>query len=129
MILRATGKKGVPQGGVISPWLSNVYLNEVDRMLEKAIRTTRFGQYTYVQYARFADDLVILIDAYRRHGWLVQAGKSEYGKSWRNCELRSMKTRAGWSIWQRERALPSWDLNIAAFGAVIGRGDRTMRRS
>ena len=73
MILRATGKKGVPQGGVISPLLSNVYLNEVDRMLEKAIAATRYGQYTYVQYARFADDLVILIDAYRRHGWLVQA--------------------------------------------------------
>ena len=73
MILKATGKKGVPQGGVISPLLSNVYLNEVDRMLEKAMATTRYGQYTYVQYARFADDLVILIDAYRRHGWLVQA--------------------------------------------------------
>src|ERR1022692_318583 len=71
MILKATGKKGVPQGGVISPLLSNVYLNEVDRMLEKAMATTRYGQYTYVQYARFADDLVILIDAYRRHGWLV----------------------------------------------------------
>jgi len=42
-------------------------------MLEKAIAATRYGQYTYVQYARFADDLVILIDAYRRHGWLVQA--------------------------------------------------------
>ena len=58
---------------MISPLLSNLYLNEVDRMLEKAIATTRNGQYTYVQYARFADDLVILIDAYRRHGWLVQA--------------------------------------------------------
>ena len=34
-------------------------------MLEKAIATTRRGKYTYVQYARFADDLVILIDAYR----------------------------------------------------------------
>jgi RNA-directed DNA polymerase len=40
-ILKATGKKGVPQGGVISPVLSNLYLNEVDRMLEKAIQTTR----------------------------------------------------------------------------------------
>ena len=39
MILKATGKKGVPQGGVISPLLSNVYLNEVDQMLEKAIAT------------------------------------------------------------------------------------------
>ena len=73
MILKATGKKGVPQGGVISPVLSNVYLNEVDRMLEKAIETTRYGKYTAVQYARFADDLVILIDAHRRHDWLVKA--------------------------------------------------------
>ena len=62
MMLKATGEKGVPQGGVISPLLSNLYLTEVDRMLEKAIATTRRGQYTHVQYARFADDLVILIE-------------------------------------------------------------------
>jgi RNA-directed DNA polymerase len=73
MILKATGKKGVPQGGVISPVLSNLYLNEVDRMLERATKTTRFKQYTAVQYARFADDLVILVDAYPRHDWLVAA--------------------------------------------------------
>ncbi len=73
MMLKATGKKGVPQGGVISPLLSNVYLTEVDRMLEKAITTTRRGQYTHVQYARFADDLVILVDSHPRHDWLVRA--------------------------------------------------------
>jgi RNA-directed DNA polymerase len=69
MMLKATGEKGVPQGGVISPLLSNLYLTEVDRMLEKAIRTTRRREYTNVQYARFADDLVILIDAHPRHDW------------------------------------------------------------
>ena len=73
MILKATGKKGVPQGGVISPVLSNLYLNEVDRMLERAMKATRFKQYTAVQYARFADDLVILVDAHPRHDWLVAA--------------------------------------------------------
>jgi RNA-directed DNA polymerase len=73
MMLKVTGEKGVPQGGVISPLLSNLYLTEVDRMLERAMATTRYGKYTAVQYARFADDLVILIDAHPRHDWLVQA--------------------------------------------------------
>src|SRR5260221_7229583 len=68
--LKASGKKGVPQCGVISPLLSNLYLNEVDNMLERAREGTRNGKYTYIEYARFADDLVILIDAYKRHDWL-----------------------------------------------------------
>jgi RNA-directed DNA polymerase len=73
VVLKASGKKGVPQGGVISPLLSNLYLNEVDRMLERAREVTRNGKYTYIEYARFADDLVILIDAYKRHHWLIGA--------------------------------------------------------
>ena len=73
MILKASGKKGVPQGGVISPLLSNLYLNEVDRMLERAKEVTRRGKYTYVTYARYADDLVILVDAFPQHDWLLKA--------------------------------------------------------
>jgi RNA-directed DNA polymerase len=73
LMLKANGQRGVPQGGVISPLLSNLYLTEVDRMLERARETTRYGKYTYIEYARFADDLVILIDAYQRHDWLMVA--------------------------------------------------------
>jgi RNA-directed DNA polymerase len=73
MMLKASGKKGVPQGGVISPLLSNLYLNEVDKMLERAKETTRNGRYTYIEYVRYADDLVILVDAYPRHDWLLRA--------------------------------------------------------
>ena len=72
-ILKTSGSKGVPQGGVISPLLSNLYLTEVDRMLERAKEVTRRGKYTYLEYARFADDLVILVDAYRDHDWLLHA--------------------------------------------------------
>ena len=75
-ILKASGKKGVPQGGVISPMLSNLYLNEVDRMLERAREVTRTGEYTHVEYARFADDLVILIDGHPRQNWLLEAVKT-----------------------------------------------------
>jgi RNA-directed DNA polymerase len=62
LIMKATGSKGVPQGGVISPLLSNLYLNEVDRMLDRAREVTREDRWTRVQYARFADDLVVLVD-------------------------------------------------------------------
>jgi RNA-directed DNA polymerase len=73
LMLTASGKQGVPQGGVISPLLSNIYLTEVDRMLERAKEATRWGKYTYVEYARFADDLVVLIDAHPRKRWLLGA--------------------------------------------------------
>ena len=42
-------------------------------MLERAKEATRNGKYTYVEYARFADDLVVLIDAHPRHDWLQKA--------------------------------------------------------
>jgi len=77
IMLKANGRYGVPQGGVISPLLSNIYLNEVDRMLERAkettVEVTLDGKYTRIEYARFADDLVILIDAHQRHDWLLPA--------------------------------------------------------
>jgi RNA-directed DNA polymerase len=73
MILKASGKRGVPQGGVISPLLSNLYLDQVDRMLERAKEVTRYGQWDAVEYARFADDLVILVDYHPRHRWLQAA--------------------------------------------------------
>jgi hypothetical protein len=72
LILAATGAKGVPQGGVISPLLSNVYLNEVDRMLERAKEVTREGEWTRIQYARFADDLVVLVDGQPPHERLLR---------------------------------------------------------
>jgi RNA-directed DNA polymerase len=48
-----TSSAGTPQGGVISPLLSNVYLNELDR-----IWTTTCGHLG--QLVRYADDFVIL---------------------------------------------------------------------
>lgn len=58
---------------MISLLLSNLDLTEVDRMLERAKEATRAGTYTYVEYVRFADALVILVDAHPRHDWLLQA--------------------------------------------------------
>jgi RNA-directed DNA polymerase len=71
LILKAYSKKGIPQGGVISPLLANIYLNEVDKMLEKAKEVTRQGKYINIEYVRFADDIVILVNDYYK--WLTEA--------------------------------------------------------
>ena len=97
-MLKATGKKGVPQGGVISPLLSNLYLNEVDRMLEKAVQVTRRGKSTKVQYARFADDMVILIDAERQSDWLVEAVNRRLREEFAKLHVAIKRTKVGWLI-------------------------------
>ena len=79
-ILKVTGKKGVPQGGPLSPLLSNLYLNEVDEMLERAKEVTRHGKYTRIEYARFADDLVILVDARLQNDNLLKAVEKRLGE-------------------------------------------------
>ena len=45
-ILKASGRKGVPQGGVRSPLLSTRYRTEVDKMLARAKEVTRQGTST-----------------------------------------------------------------------------------
>jgi RNA-directed DNA polymerase len=72
-ILKSSGSRGVPQGGVISPVLSNIYLNEVDRMLQRAQEVKSFGEWTAMEYVRFADDGVVLVDWHPRQTWLFDA--------------------------------------------------------
>lgn len=53
MILKATGSSGVPQGGPLSPLLSNLYLTRIDWMFEKArIQTNKIG-YDEINYHRW----------------------------------------------------------------------------
>jgi len=84
MILKSSGRRGVPQGGVISPLLSNIYLNEVDRMLQRAKDVTCDEKRTRVEYVRFADDLVVMVDSHPRYAWLFAALqkrlREEFGK-------------------------------------------------
>jgi len=51
-------KKGTPQGGVISPLLANVYLDQLDAEWVKHGMTKRFGP--NAQMVRYADDIVVL---------------------------------------------------------------------
>jgi RNA-directed DNA polymerase len=87
MILKASGTRGVPQGGVISPLLSNLYLNGVDKLLERAKEVTRTGKWTAIEYARFADDLVVLVDSHPQKRWLQVAVEKRLREEVGNLEL------------------------------------------
>jgi RNA-directed DNA polymerase len=73
LILKANGHKGVPQGGIISPLLSNLYLNVVDEMMERARETTRRKGYDNIDFVRSADDMVILVHGHPKEDWLLAA--------------------------------------------------------
>ena len=52
--------EGTPQGGVISPLLANIYLNELDTIWVKKKMNDRYEQ--NARLIRFSDDMVILTD-------------------------------------------------------------------
>ena len=55
------GNIGVPQGGIISPLLTNIYLHEMDMFLENAYIKTQTNHVPVpVGYVRYADDFVVL---------------------------------------------------------------------
>jgi RNA-directed DNA polymerase len=72
---------------VISPLLSNIYLNKVDKMLERAKEVTQ-DKYTHLEYARFADDLVVLVDEYERHDWIVKAANKRLREEFTKLQIQ-----------------------------------------
>jgi hypothetical protein len=78
VIVHASGRQGVPRANGLSPVFSHVYLTEVDRMLERAKAVTRHQQPTYVEYARFVADVVVLRAGHHAHHirWRFQTSRS-----------------------------------------------------
>ena len=110
---------GTPQGGVISPLLANIYLNQLDR-----IWTTRCSQLGVL--IRYADDLVAMCrsesaarEALRRLGWvmnrlglklhpaktrLVDLRRGKGSFVFLGCTIRkkrSIQRKPGWHFMQR----------------------------
>ncbi len=56
--VHVTGK-GTPQGGIVSPLLANVYLNELDQWIKKWTEGPKGGPESWT-YVRYADDFMIL---------------------------------------------------------------------
>lgn len=71
--LKMSGKIGVGQGSPLSPILANLYLNDIDKMLEKAKEVTSNGSYKNVEYVRFADDLTVLVSSHPTQQWIISA--------------------------------------------------------
>jgi group II intron reverse transcriptase/maturase len=74
LILKTTGKIGVPQGGPLSPLAANIYLNDVDWYFDGIRRKTAAGEYEAVNYHRFADDIVVTVSGHHtKQGWAERA--------------------------------------------------------
>lgn len=69
-IIKVGGNVGVQQGGPFSPLAANIYLNEIDWYFDDIRQKTAYKGYEYVNYHRFADDIVITVsDHYSKSGW------------------------------------------------------------
>jgi len=98
-------------------------------MLERAKEATHYGKYTYIEYARFADDLVILIDAYPRHDWMMGAVEKRLREELADLqvEINEEKSRIVTSVGARASASSD---SISVASAVDGaHGVPTTRRS
>ncbi len=85
--LARRSEKGTPQGGVISPLLSNIYLHWFDRVFHRPCGPAMWAN---AKLVRYADDFVVLaryID-HRIAGWIE--AKVE---GWMNLEINHAKTQ------------------------------------
>jgi group II intron reverse transcriptase/maturase len=81
--------KGVPQGGIISPILSNIYLHYIlDLWMEKVVKRRRKG---YVEIVRYADDFIICVQEKEEANYILEALKERLKKF--GLELAEDKTR------------------------------------
>jgi RNA-directed DNA polymerase len=80
-------RKGTPQGGVISPMLSNLYLHWFDKLFYRADGPAQWAE---AKLVRFADDFVVLArhQGSRLRGWIEL--KLE---GWLGLEINREKTR------------------------------------
>ena len=71
------------------------------------------------KYARFADDLVVLIHAYKRHDWLIGAVNKRLREEFAKLQVEINDERAAESTWNEVRTSAFWGLTSAT-SAVCG---------
>lgn len=91
---------GTPQGGIISPLLANIYLDELDRYMARYTELSHYerrkrrnqGEANFL-YVRYADDFVVLCDGTREQALVMRQELYEYLKSQLSLELSLEKTK------------------------------------
>lgn len=107
--------EGVPQGGVVSPLLSNIMLNEFDQHLERRYLSNKVRKKTYrwndsiknglpvaiaqsrqrkptLSYCRYADDFVIVVNGTKRQAEAIREECRRYLESELKLTLNMAKT-------------------------------------
>ncbi|MBP3297648.1 MAG: hypothetical protein J6M27_13800 [Lachnospiraceae bacterium] len=86
---------GLPQGGPISPLLANVYLDQLDRFMEKAD----------LHFIRYADDIVILC-----------GGEGEAKETMRRVEEFLNDSLGLWLNREKSKLIPAEELHFLGYG-------------
>ncbi len=93
--------EGTPQGGVISPLLANIYLNELDQFIAakwEALTETERKRHSYHKtglrcfIVRYADDFVVLTKGEREEAEKLKAEIAQFLKEQLHLELSDEKT-------------------------------------
>jgi RNA-directed DNA polymerase len=91
---------GVPQGGIVSCVLANIYLHELDRYMEQYTEMSRterqtrkrHGQPNFL-YARYCDDFVVLCDGTKGQAQAMRQALAQFLATTLKLELSVEKTR------------------------------------
>ena len=91
---------GTPQGGIVSPLLANIYLQELDRYMERYTSLSHWGKRKRRQkrqanftYMRYADDFVVLCNGNKSQAEELRDELYQFLKTSLRLELSKEKTR------------------------------------
>jgi len=85
---------GTPQGGIVSPLLSNIYLHELDQFVEHQLipQYTKGKNYRRLRYVRYADDFLLGFAGPKAEALQIKAQIKEYLESTLRLQLSEEKT-------------------------------------
>ena len=83
---------GCPQGGIISPILANIYLNELDKFVETLKESFDVKTPYTLKYVRYADDFLIAVNGSKEDCEWIKAQLTEFIRGTLRMELSQEKT-------------------------------------